>query len=181
MSTSRINPYQSPQAEAQPAPIAPSRTRAARTVYTTLLILTLPAAANLAFFLFYEPSVARTAPGVWLVIASVNAAWMLLLFAALWLFGLKLIEAVAVGLHHLFGGVTTREDWLDTMYRALWPMIPASALGGLLWIAWLSLYFLADHPGGYATDVIFQCAAHLLGAWVYLNVFVRWYLLRKTQ
>ena len=46
-------------------------------------------------------------------------------------------------------------------------------------LLWLMLFFLAGHPGGFATDAAFQTAGHLLGAWVYGNVFYRWYLLRR--
>ncbi len=175
-----VNPYASPQAEDQlPRLHLPARNRAKWIVRCTLMILAVPVAVNVCAICFGDTGHRGLAMDLRWLLAIWNAIWLTLLFAALWMIGLWLIESLARAIHFFAGGKTTRAQWLTSLHESLWPMVPVAAMGSMLWVAWLGVFFLASHAGGYMTDVVFQCGAHLLGACVYGNVFWNWYLLRR--
>jgi hypothetical protein len=104
---------------------------------------------------------------------------LIVLFALLWLLGLRVCETIALVLYWAFGRGVERQEWFNAVYHSLRRMPRAAVVGSALWLAWLALFFLAGHPGGFALDVVFQIAGNAVGAWVYLPIVYRWLLLRK--
>lgn len=119
-------------------------------------------------------------PLAWLALWA-NLLGIALLLAVLWRFGLEILEALAAAIKQLFAREVDWPAWFAELYAGLRPLplftLPAAAL----WGAWLVLFYFFDHPGGYATDVAFQVAAHALGACVYLPIFYRWRVLTKAS
>jgi hypothetical protein len=179
--THNPNPYASPRADQQLPEALPSRAQAQAYVRRTLLILLLPIAVNIWAMYFWNSGTVEMPDGLRRTLIAANVLWFSFLFTICWVWALWLIELLARGLRLLLGGGVSREDWLASLHQSLWPMVPAAAIGGVLWIFWLCLFFLAGRPGGFALDVVFQIAGHALGAWVYGNVFWHWYLLRREQ
>ena len=177
------NPYASPQAEQRSPDALPSRARAQSIVRRTLLIMAVCVGVNIwANFYWTDAGLYdRFAAGPVPPVVIGNAIFFGIVFLILWFSALKSIELLARPFHMLFGGGVSREDWLTSLHQSLWPMVPATLIGSVLWIVWLVLFHLADHLGGYALDVVFQIAGHALGAWVYLTVFWNWYQLRRKQ
>jgi hypothetical protein len=102
-----------------------------------------------------------------------------LLFAAfipvLWFLGFQVIMSVSAGFHFVFGGSTTRAEWQQATWAGLWPWPYACALGVVIWI----VYSLGRFGG--PADLIFGMLGNLVGAWMYLSIFRRWYILRRSS
>lgn len=180
MSADSSNPYLTPQSQDQAAPLSTQREQAQRRIRWALVALVIPTWCNWAC-IFLAGSQTFFSDMLMMVLGVMNLVGLFLLFTFLWLAGVYVLDAAAICLHMIFGGPVSREAWLETMYRALWPINLAARIGALLWILWLYLFFFAGHPGGFALDVFFQLLAHALGAWVYGNVFLQWYRLRNSK
>mgnify|MGYP006908372841 CR=1 FL=1 len=175
------NPYASPQAEQQSPDALPSRARAQSIVRRTLLIMAVCVGVNIWANFYWSHTAPEGAIDLRPALLIGNGVFFSIVFALLWIFALSLIELMARLMYMLFGRDVSRTHWLTSLHQSLWPMVPATLIGSVLWIVWLILFHLADHPGGYALDVVFQIAGHALGAWVYLTVFWNWYQLRRKQ
>ena len=180
---SNLNPYASPQADQQSPEVLPLRAQAHSYVRRALLIMAVCVGVNIwANFYWAEPGpYNRFAAGPVPPIVIVNLVFFGVVFLVLWFVALRIIEFIARLFHLVFGRSVSRDEWLTSLHQSLWPMVPATLIGSLLWVLWLVLFHLAGHPGGFALDVVFQIAGHALGAWVYLTVFWNWYQLRRNR
>lgn len=176
-----LNPYASPQADQQTPDVLPSRAQAQSIVRRTLMIMAVCVAVNIWASFYWSFSAPEGAMDLRPMMLIANGVFFSIVFALLWFVALRALEFIAWMFHIVFGQGISREEWLTSLHQSLWPMVPATLIGGVLWILWLVLFHLAGHPGGFALDVVFQIAGHALGAWVYLTVFWHWYQLRRNQ
>ena len=179
---SDLNPYASPRAEQQSPAVPPSREKAQSIVRRTLLILAVCVGINIWANFYWADSQLynQFAAGPVPPIVIFNVIFFAIVFVVLWLVALRVLEWMGRIFHRLFGGNISLNDWMTSLHHSIWPMVPATLIGAVLWVTWLILFHLADRPGGFALDVAFQFAGHMLGAWVYLNVFWNWYQLRRA-
>ncbi len=94
-----------------------------------------------------------------------------------WLRGDDLLRRAGRLLHTLFGGSTPLDRWLAVGFAALWMLPHAAFAGAILWGAFL--WAVTVHgltPLGW---FMFGLAGNALGAWCYLTLFYRWWLLRR--
>jgi hypothetical protein len=94
---------------------------------------------------------------------------------ALWFLGFRVIMVVSAVFHFVFGGSTTRAEWQQATFSGLWPLPYGCALGVVIWLT-----YSLGHFGGWPSDVIFGTLANLVGAWLYLTIFRRWFILRRS-
>ena len=99
----------------------------------------------------------------------------------IWFFGLWILERATVVVHYVAGGAVSRVEWLAAMYRDLWRLPVAAAIGAALWMAWLYFIFFNNRFLPLIVSIIFGTLEHLLGAWVYVSVFASWYRLRRDR
>jgi hypothetical protein len=121
-----------------------------------------------------------SSPQVQMVFALLNLVGSILTLAGTWYFGLLIIECAAVVAHHIFGGRLSKEEWFAAMYRELWRLPWAAAIGAMLWLAWCYLFFLDNHFRVLALNIALGGLGHLVAAWVYVNVLLSWYRLRRA-
>ena len=93
----------------------------------------------------------------------------------LWFLGFRVIMFVSAIVHFAFGGPTTRADWQQATFGGLWPLPYGCALGVAMW-----LIYSLGHFGGWPDDVIFGTLGNLVGAWLYLTIFRRWFILLRS-
>lgn len=174
MTDDRDNPYRSPQSQDQVEADYSSRFAALRHLHAALLILFVPTIMNWgAIFFFLPPPYSRV------FLTLFNAVGLLLLLAVVWYGSLPCIEAIAAIAHRFSGRRVSSSAWFDVVYHACLRLPRAAVIGATLWLAWLALQFLAGRPGGFALDVVFQIAANVVGAWVYLPILFQWYHLHQ--
>lgn len=175
------NPYAPPQSPAEPVAEDPDRTRALWYWRQAELLLALPGMAN--YYCLHFVGAPRFRFRVLLPYGELrvlNAAAMALTLLAVWFAGLKALECVSVGLHHAFGGATTKEAWLRTLWQSLRWLPPGAALGAVLWLIWLYLYFFDARYAPLDIDLVIGGAGQVVAACVYGNLFYRWHLLRQA-
>ena len=94
---------------------------------------------------------------------------------ALWFLGFRVILSISAVFHFMLGGSTTRAEWQQATFGGLWPLPYGCALGAVIWLTYSLGRF-----GGWPSDVIFGTLANLIGAWLYLTIFRRWFILRRS-
>jgi hypothetical protein len=184
-----INPYEAPKSFDQVAttPQSAERSAARKNIRHALLILVIPAVWNYGC-LFWPDLIAIPQPRVEptfldsavQVMSLGNLLLIVAAFIGLWFCALKVLDWIAMTVHRLFGGHTTRTQWLESMYYSLWTLRWAARLGAVCWIAWLILFFYARAGDPFWTCFLMGTIGHLIGAWVYGTVFYNWYRLRHT-
>jgi hypothetical protein len=185
-----INPYEAPESldQAVAAPRLAERPVALKTIRDALLILAIPAVWNYGCLFWSEfagvPRDGRMFDAdddpVIRVMAVGNLFLLAATFLGLWLFALKILDGIALAVHHFFGGRTSNTEWLESMYYSLWTLLWASRLGAVCWIVWLILFFYARTFDPFWTCFVMGTVGHLIGAWVYGTVFYNWYRLRQA-
>jgi hypothetical protein len=184
-----INPYEAPESPDQVAPPrAAERPVALKNIRDALLILLIPAAWNYGCLFWGEfvgvPRGGRMLDAgndpVFRVLALGNLFLLTAAFVGLWLLALKILDGIAVAVHHVCGGRTSRTAWLESMYYSLWTLRWASRLGAVCWIAWLILFFYARMFDPFWICFVMGTVGHLIGAWVYGTIFYNWYRLRQA-
>jgi hypothetical protein len=191
MKSSRdVNPYESPGALEQLAfaPSSAQRDKAQKRIRDTVWIMTIPALWNYGC-LFWPEYVGLEPPAqllefprhqIFPVVATANLVVLVAALVGLWFLALRILEYVALVIHRFFGGETSAEDWLGSMYHSLWTLAWASRLGAICFIAWLLLFFYAPGTDRFLVSVLFGAIGHLIGAWVYGTVLFNWYRLRRS-
>jgi hypothetical protein len=177
------NPYRPPQAPGVPVLVADDRWRALWRIRWALLILAVPGGINyvcLHFLGVPQRSFTLPSPQLQMTVAAVNFVASVLTLVGTWCFGLLAFECAAVVAHHVFGGRLTKEEWLTAMYRALWRLPWAAAAGSILWSVWCYLFFIDRRFPVLALNLILGGLGHLVAAWVYVNVLLSWYRVRRA-
>jgi len=134
-----------------------------------LIALIAPAFEYVRFILFSTSILYREVVIAWAIILAVS-------IPALWFLGFWVIMFVSALFHFVFGGSTTRAEWQQATFSGLAPLPYGCALGVVIWLTY-SLF----HFGGWPSDVIFGTLANLVGAWLYLSIFRRWFILRRSS
>ncbi len=177
MSMPGPNPYASPQVVDRLPPPEASAASFRRRVRLAVGFLAPLAVANwvqvLLFTVLFNPSylarILTLLAGLWLIPS--------LMFA--WLRGDMILRWAGTQLHRLFGGDVPLQRWLAVGYAALWMLPWASAVGAVLWAAFL----IVVGSGGMSLGAmyIFGAIGNSLGAWCYLTLFWRWWQLRAAD
>lgn len=175
-SPSETNPYRSP---VDCDGVEPDE---ALTTYTwqvraALLLLAVPMWANLAC-IFRDFNEAGFPRDLKFVLLGWNILWMSLLTGGSLLFGAGLCEWLAGLLHSIFGGASTREDWIAAYRAGLWPLPRAAAIGAALWLAWLYLFFFSDVRYVAPISLAMSVVGWGLGGWVVATLIGHWRELR---
>ena len=188
MSLPDDNPYAAPQSPAAPVVAADGdRLRALLRVRSAVAMLAVPGVLNyICLHFVYAPHRFRggylfDSPLELTVFGALNLLGMMAGILGGWFFGLTAFECAGVVTHHLFGQNIDKPQWLTVMYRALWPLPWAAAIGSGLWLVWLFLYFFESRYPVPLMNVVLGGAGHIAAACVYGNVAWQWYRLRKQE
>jgi hypothetical protein len=143
---------------------------AIRSYRRALLIALIAPVIEYARFIFFSGSILYE--GIVTVFAFIFAVSI----PALWFLGFHVIIFLSAVFHFVFGGSTTRAEWQQATFSGLWPLPYGCALGVVIW-----LIYSLGHFGGWPSDVVFGTLANLVGAWLYLTIFRRWFILRRSS
>ncbi|MGI9469633.1 MAG: hypothetical protein ACR2OA_21095 [Rubripirellula sp.] len=174
------NPYASPQTDSTGLP-TPSKNRgvAQHHLRLALLILLAPAAYN--FICFSFPAEAGAAglhiPAIY---RWINGFGFVVTAAAIWFFGLPLLELLTLGLHRIFGRTSSALAWKEALYQVLGRAPFFAVAGAFLWALWVAAFYQFG-VGFYAVSVPIGIAAHLLAAGLYVPLIACWYNLRRSS
>lgn len=93
----------------------------------------------------------------------------------LWRLLFDLLRTSAVILRAFFGRAVPIEGWMQALYQQLWRLPPGCAAGASLWYGYI-VY-------GSSTAADWMCGffGALIGAWMFLPVFLQWYRLRRSR
>jgi hypothetical protein len=144
--------------------------KAIRSYRRALLIALIAPVFEYVRFILFSGSILYA--GVVIVFAFIFAVSV----PALWFLGFRVIMFVSAVFHFVFGGTTTRAEWQQATFSGLWPLPYGCALGVVIWLS----YSLGSF-GGWPSDVVFGTLANLVGAWLYLTIFWRWFVLRRSS
>lgn len=174
------NPFQSPRVVSAPppeqegreAPLVAERALAWRRYTFTILILAVPAVANLLLFNYFVAGQLASRE-LFYRLATLNAIGVALVIYGLLLFGFFLLEFVTRFANRLFGTAKQLDRWYEALYDVLgqaWFLaVPAAAL----WAFWLWMLYGTDVPYFiYGLPSLFL--AHLLAASLYVRLVWRW-------
>lgn len=170
------NPYEPPQQAFVPAAAdLPERTRAIGDVRKTLLILLLPAVYNFRCFSRLGAD-DRFEDSPMIILGIFNAVGFIILFTAIWLFGLSGLELITSFVNALTGQTRQLNQWEQELYKVLRRMPQLAWAGAALWVVWtIAVYQLS--VDFYLISVPIGIAAHVLAAALYLPLFFAWYRL----
>ncbi len=173
------NPYESPKSKGTSLvlPKVPGRSKANRLLRISLLILLVPAIYNLWCFNFI--AIRGSAP-IHIFFRAANAFGFLLISLAAWFLSLKLLELLTQILHTIFARHSRLEDWKGALYSILGRAPILVIVGAALWIFWVSSIYI-QKADFYAVSVPVGVAGHLVGAGLYLPLFIRWFNLERSS
>ena len=179
-----VNPFESPR-EAQQSPgtdsnfasLAAERASAVKCYTFTILILAVPAIANLLLFNYFITGGVKPL-ALFYLLATLNAIGVALVIFGLLLGGVFVLESITRLAHQLFGNKSQVELWHRALYDVLRYASFLALPAAILWAIWLWLFYGTNLPYLLFTVPI-SILAHLLAAILYVALFWRWYKISK--
>lgn len=175
------NPFESPREVASPvteeAALSTERSVALKQYKRTILILALPAVANLLLFNYFVTGQV-TQPWLFYLFAALNAIGVALVISGIFFGGFFLLELFTRLANGMFGRRERLDHWYESLFAivrlALILAIPAAAL----WAFWLAMCYGTDAPF-FLYSIPVALVAHLMAASLYCGLFWRWYQVRR--
>ena len=172
------NPYEPPNV---PATIEPERNEeraaALRDVRVSLLIMLVPTLYNFVWFNFSTDN--RIEFSFFYVEQIVNFVGLVLLLAAIWIYGLMALELVTGGIHTIVARHSTLDVWKRALYSVFRRAPMLAVLGALLWVMWVVAFYQLQ-ADFYTISVPVGIMAHVLAAFLYIPLTYRWYKMERS-
>ena len=172
------NPYQTPQSLSESSStITTNRQAAQRKIRISTIIFLVPALYNLVCFSLLTSS--QVVFPFFVVNFVFNLLGAIIVVAAVWFFGLTILELIAAVAYRVAARKSQRNSWYDALYDSLTRLPLFAVLGSILWTMWVAGFYQL-RLNFFAISIPLGIAAHLLAAGLYIPLLYRWYRLGVT-
>jgi hypothetical protein len=108
-----------------------------------------------------------------------NSFGLVLVVAAIWLFGLTALEFSTGVIHSVVARKSKLDDWKESLYAVLRRTPFFAVPGAVLWATWVIAFYRLQ-LGFYTVSVPIGIAAHLLAAGLYVPLIYKWYSMERS-
>jgi hypothetical protein len=172
------NPYQPPQSLSKTSStITTNRQAAQRKIRISTIIFLVPALYNLVCFSLLTSS--QIVLPFFVVNFLLNLLGAIIVVAAVWFFGLTILEMIAAVAYRVVARKSERNSWYDTLYNSLTRLPLFAVLGSILWTMWVAGFYQL-RLSFFVVSIPIGIAAHLLAAGLYIPLLYRWYRLEVS-
>ncbi|MEM7785133.1 MAG: hypothetical protein AAF623_17425 [Planctomycetota bacterium] len=110
----------------------------------------------------------------WIFAIGVNGLLVVVLTAASFVFGLRVLERITYWIHQLTFAKAPLSQWNQSVYRTLRSLPWLALVGSIGWCFWCYQFFLLERRS-FLSTLPFILFGHLVAAAAYIPLLIRWF------